>query len=271
MQKKNKAHMSLKGVGLRIGDKTILQQIDFELEQGRTLLIIGESGSGKTILSKLIIGAQPQSAELSGEILFNQQNLLNFNQKQYFEYRGSHIAYIAQNPMSVFNPMMTIKAHAVELFKSKLGLDSSEVEATMIEALGGFNFKEPAQVLQKYPFQLSGGMLQRVMFAMMLALKPQFLIADEPSSALDDDNTNIVIEALAETKRRGIGIIIITHNYQLVKILADKILIIKDGEQIEYGEAEAVLANPTSAYAKQLLAPRVLRRYHEEKTYVSSK
>ncbi len=253
----------LKDVALAFGDKKILKKINCELFEGQTLVVIGESGSGKTMLSKMLIGGLPPNAETAGTIDLAGKNLLTLNDKEFYEYRGSMIAYIAQNPMSLFNPMQTIKSHAAELFKSKLGISADEAETRLVKALADYNFEHAENLMNKYPFQLSGGMLQRIMFAMMLELAPKFLIADEPTSALDEDNTQIVISALKKCKERGIGVLVITHNYELVKELADMVLIIKYGEQIEYAPKEEVLNNPKTEYSKRLLAPRVLKRYKE--------
>ncbi len=263
MKNNNKEKLVLEDVTLSIGEKEILKKIDVEIAEGQTLVIIGESGSGKTMLSKMLIGGLPKKAKTGGSIVLHGKNLLELGAKEFYDYRGNVIAYIAQNPMSLFNQMQTIKSHAVELFKSKLSISASESEERLIKALTDYNFADPASLMDKYPFQLSGGMLQRIMFAMMLELSPKFLIADEPTSALDEDNTSIVIDALKKCRERGIGVIVITHNYEIVKELADMVLIIKYGEQIEYASKEQILSNPTTEYSKKLLAPRVLRRYSE--------
>ncbi len=247
---------------IRIADKEILKGINITLEQAKTLVVIGESGSGKTMLSKMIVGQFPEKAIFEGKILFNETNLLELNDRMWSNYRDNQIAYIAQNPMSLFNPKQTIKSHAVELFKSN-GLDAKESIHGLLTAFETFNLKNGAALLKKYPFQLSGGMLQRVMFSMMTELNPKLIIADEPTSALDQHNTQTVIDSLKLFKRNGISLIVITHNYDLVKQLADDILIIKEGVQMEYARADSVLNNPKTAYTKLLMKPKEYKRYGE--------
>ncbi len=254
--------MKIIDLKIRIADKEILKGINISLEQAKTMVIIGESGSGKTMLSKMIVGQVPKKAICKGKILFNETNLLELNDRAWSNFRGNQIAYIAQNPMSLFNPKQTIKSHAVELFKSN-GLDTKKSISGLLTAFETFNLKNGESLLKKYPFQLSGGMLQRVMFAMMTELNPKLIIADEPTSALDQHNTQTVIDSLKLFKQSGINLIVITHNYDLVKQLADDILIIKEGVQMEYAKADDILNNPKAAYTKLLMKPKEYKRYGE--------
>ncbi len=265
MIKNNFGKLKLEDVGLNIGDKVILRNINFEITTSKSLVVIGESGSGKTMLSKMIIGQLPDTAKCIGKADLNGVNLLSLSKNEFKKYRGNVIAYIAQNPMGLYNPMQTIACHAIELFKSNLHIDSKESLRLLVEGLKEFNFSKPNDVLDKYPFQLSGGMLQRIMFAMMLELHPQFLIADEPTSALDEYNTQTIVNSLHTCRENGIGIIVITHNYDIVKQFADDVIIIKNGEQIEYSSANQMLSNPKTEYSKRLLKPRIYTRYNEVK------
>lgn len=253
--------MSIKNLTLTLGQKTLLHNINIELKREQSIVIIGESGSGKTVLSKLLIGQILDNAKISGEILFENKNLLELDKKSWQKYRGDVISYIAQNPMAIFNQMQTIKSHAIEFFSSKLKISKSECISKMISALQNVNLQTPEQIIKKYPFQLSGGMLQRIMFAMMLELNPEIIIADEPTSALDSYNTNTVIELLQKFKEKKSSMIIITHDYKLLKSLADYIIIMKDGNIIEQGEASKLLDNPQTEYAKELLSPKKYVRY----------
>lgn len=252
--------LEVKDLRVRIGEKEYLQGIDFVVEEGKTLVIIGESGSGKTMLSRLLIGQRPEDrAQITGEILFDGKDLIKMDSKGWSEYRGSKIAYIAQNPMALFNPSQTIFSHADELFRSHGVSGGKECEEKLIEALTAFNLKEPALIAKKYPFQLSGGMLQRIMFAMMMQLTPKLIIADEPTSALDEHNTQTIIDTLAQ--HQGASMIVITHDYELVRQLADEVIILKDGKIMEQGDAETILKAPRTAYGKSLLMPKRYLRY----------
>lgn len=256
--------LTLKNIRVHIEGKELLHDINCSLPDHQTLIIIGESGSGKTLLSKLLIGQIPPQASVTGQILLDGQDLLRLNDAAWSNYRGNVIAYVAQNPMALFNPMQTIASHGIELFRSRLSLSKEKSIERLIDALKKFNLPSPDTLIHKYPFQLSGGMLQRVMFAMMLELAPKLLIADEPTSALDHYNTHTVIESLRRCQQAGIRLIVITHDYELVKQLAHQILILKDGYPLEYGKAEDILRNPSTDYAKMLLHIHSYERYPKE-------
>lgn len=249
-------------LSVTIGNRKFLENIHFTLAKEKTLVIIGESGSGKTMLTKLLIGQFPEDeALIEGEILLEGNNLLSLKEDGWRRYRGSKIAYIAQNPMALFNPSQSILSHAKELFKSRMTISNDECEDKLTRALENFNLKDAAQIGRKYPFQLSGGMLQRIMFAMMSELSPSLIIADEPTSALDEGNTQRVIDTLKRCQSEGVSMIVVTHDYDLVHQLADDIMIMKDGRVIEYGAAKSLLEHPESDYAKALLMPKCYERY----------
>lgn len=253
--------LTIKDVSVRQKEKVYLDRINFEVEQGRTLVIVGESGSGKTMLSKLLIGERPIDAQVSGEIFLEEKELLSMNQSQWKAYRGNVISYVAQNPMALFNQNQTVRSHGSELFRSRLSLSEEESVKRLVEALSSFNLKEPEKIVCKYPFQLSGGMLQRIMFAMMLELSPQIIIADEPTSALDRYNTQTIIDILKTCQSRGSSMIVITHDYEIVKQVADDVIIMKNGIVVERGEAEQILNRPSTEYAKELMKPQSYLRY----------
>lgn len=253
--------LKVQGVQVKEEKRTLLHEISFELDEGRTLVIIGESGSGKTLLSKLLIGKKPEDAGVSGEILFEGEDLLTLGSRKWQAYRGSVIAYIAQNPMALFNPMQTVLSHAQELFKSRLSLNPEESLKMLIDALSLFHLKNPREIADKYPFQLSGGMLQRIMFAMMMQLRPKLIIADEPTSALDRHNTRTIIDTLRECQQAGVSMIIITHDYELVHRLADDVIVMREGRIIEQAPASVILKNPATEYAKALLTDAGYTRF----------
>lgn len=254
---------------IKIKDRELVKDLSFQVQENNSLVIVGESGSGKTITSRLLIGQRPKDAQVSGKILLDNLDILTLTEKEWEKHRGKFIAYIAQNPMGLFNDMQTIEAHGVELFKSKLNLNRKESRQRLIYAMEKFNLKNGEELIVKYPFQLSGGMLQRVMIAMMMELSPKILIADEPTSALDWYNTKLVIDILKDIKEKGTRLIVITHDYSLAENLADEILVLKGGLKMEYGDREEILKNPKSDYGKLLMEPRVYRRYsHKNKVIV---
>ena len=244
--------LDINALKVSIDNKIILNDISFTLPKGETLIIIGESGSGKTMLSRLLIGIKPDNANINGNIFFDKKDLLKISEKEWNKYRGKKISYISQNPMAVFNPFQNVESHAVELFQSRLGLSKKECINKMIEEM------------KKYPFQLSGGMLQRIMFSMMIQLEPELLIADEPTSALDYYNTEKVTELLKNLQSQNTSLIVITHDYNLAKELDGKIIIMKNGNLIEKGNTSDMLKNPQSDYGKSLILRKRYTRYKKE-------
>ena len=166
--------------------------------------------------------------------------------------------------MAVFNPFQNVESHAVELFQSRLGLSKKECIDKMIEEMKKLNLPNPEALMKKYPFQLSGGMLQRIMFSMMIQLEPELLIADEPTSALDYYNTEKVTELLKNLQSQNTSLIVITHDYNLAKELDGKIIIMKNGNLIEKGNTSDMLKNPQSDYGKSLILRKRYTRYKKE-------
>lgn len=260
--------LEIRDVHVWSGKRIYLNQISFFVDPGKTLFLVGESGSGKTMLSRLMVGQRPDDAEISGHIFLEGRDLLSLNHSQWKKYRGNVIAYLAQNPMALFNQNQTVGSHAIELFKSRLSLSGKEGRERMKSALSSFNLKQPEEIMGKYPFQLSGGMLQRIMFAMVLELSPEILIADEPTSALDRYNTRTVIDTLKRCKDKGCSLVVITHDYELVKEVADDVIIMKDGRIVEMGTADEILQNPSTEYARALMRKTSYLRYGKEENDV---
>ena len=244
--------------------KAILSKINLSVSQNECLGIMGESGSGKTMFSRLLVGIKPDNANINGNIFFDEKDLLKISEKEWNEYRGKKISYISQNPMVVFNPFQNVESHAVELFQSRLGLSKKECINKMIEEMKKLNLPNPEALMKKYPFQLSGGMLQRIMFSMMIQLEPELLIADEPTSALDYYNTEKVTELLKNLQSQNTSLIVITHDYNLAKELDGKIIIMKNGNLIEKGNTSDMLKNPQSDYGKSLILRKRYTRYKKE-------
>lgn len=253
--------ISINKLKINIDGKKVLDNVSFDLKKGETLIIIGESGSGKTILSKLLVGLKPENAEIIGNITFDEKNLLKISEKEWSKYRGEKISYISQNPMSVFNSFQNIESHVVELFKSRLGLSKKECVNKIIDGMKRLNLPHQEELLKKYPFQLSGGMLQRIMFAMMMQLEPDLLIADEPTSALDYYNTEKIAEILKKLQSQETALIVITHDYDFARQLGGKMIILKEGKLIESGETKDLLESPKTEYGKALILRKRYKRY----------
>lgn len=243
-----------------INKNKILKNISFNLKVGSTLSIIGESGSGKTILSKLIMGKKIHLSNIKGKILYYGQNIFEFSDEELRKYRGERIGYITQNPFNVFHNFQKIKVFFYETLSSHKNITKEKIRKIAIKYLKEVNLENVEEILESYPFELSGGMLQRVMIAIIIALEPSIIIADEPTSALDSYNRFEIINIFKKLKKKGISFIIITHDYVLVKELADDIIVMKDGEILE----NAVLKNGNikckSLYGKSLVANKLCRR-----------
>lgn len=253
--------ISINKLKINIDGKKVLDNVSFDLKKGETLIIIGESGSGKTVLSKLLVGLKPENAEIIGNITFDEENLLEISEKEWSKYRGEKISYISQNPMSVFNSFQNIESHVVELFKSRLGLSKKKCVNKIIDGMKRLNLPHQEELLKKYPFQLSGGMLQRIMFAMMMQLEPDLLIADEPTSALDYYNTEKIAEILKKLQSQETALIVITHDYDFARQLGGKMIILKEGKLIESGKTEDLLESPKTEYGKALILRKRYKRY----------
>lgn len=241
----------------QIGERVLLDNINFSIKKGKVFMLVGESGSGKSLITKAILGGVPSKIRLTGKLHYDGIDLLTLKAGKWKALRGKQIAYITQNPMAVFNPMQTILSHGYEFFKSNLGYGKAETKSALIQSFTQFKLKNPEKLLKLHPFQLSGGMLQRIMLAMVCETSPGLLIADEPTSALDKYNRDNVIEELLQIKARGISILGVTHDYKLVESLADDVFIMKNGHMVEKGSAADLLENPSTDYGKQLLRPRV--------------
>ncbi len=248
-------------IKLKRDGRTLLQPADFILQPGEALAIIGESGSGKTITCKAIMRLLDRKVfEISGSIRFRGEELLAMHDKSMRRLCGSKLAMIVQNPMSAFNPTVKIGEHIVETVRAHKDIRRKDAYAMGIAALEGMNLPRAGQLMNSYPYTLSGGMLQRVVIALSLMLEPELIIADEPTTALDVQNQKLVLDELERIKGRGIGILLVTHDIGVAARIADRVLVMKDGEAVESGNAFDILHSPREAYTKELLKASRLDR-----------
>lgn len=258
------AILTAKNWTLSIGEKEYIGPLDFELQAGRILGIVGESGAGKSLLSRALVGQFPQGVNLQGQMLYKDLDIAGFSQKDWQKLRGLEISYMAQNPMALFNPYQTIYSHTYEFLCSHSVRAVSEIKGRMMASMKQCNLENPENILCRYPFELSGGMLQRCMLSMLLCLPNQLFICDEPTSALDITNRNHILKSLENLKKEGHTMVVITHDYQLLTMLADEVLVLKKGKQIEYGPSESVIFNATTDYAKELFLAPNYGRYTDD-------
>jgi peptide/nickel transport system ATP-binding protein len=244
------------------GEREVVSDLSFKLARGETLCIAGESGSGKSMTALAIMQLLPQPAGhvSSGKIRLGDTDLATLNERQMQRIRGDRIAMIFQEPMTSLNPVLSIGRQLVESIEAHTGLSRVEARRRAIEALKAVRISEAESRLKQFPHELSGGMRQRVMIAMALALKPDVLIADEPTTALDVTVQGEVLELLRDLQREhGTSVILITHDMGVVAEMANRVIIMRHGRMVEEGVAADIFARPQADYTRELLAavPRI--------------
>ena len=228
---------------------------DFELAKGESLGIVGESGSGKSVTSYAIMRILDRGGRIDeGEIRFDGIDLRRATRRDMRDIRGREISMVFQNPRAALNPIRKIGKQLDDVLRRHPRVARSEARAAAIEALRAVRISAPEQRYHAYPFELSGGMCQRVVIALALACEPRLLIADEPTTGLDVTTQKTVMDLLAElTRARGMSSILITHDLGLAAQYCDRIVVMKDGDVVEQGTAEALFSAPRHAYTRQLM------------------
>jgi peptide/nickel transport system ATP-binding protein len=240
-----------------VTDTGVVRAVDgvsFEIHAGETVTIIGESGSGKSTTAMGILGLLPEDlAVLSGRVRFKGTDILG-DHEALRKIRGQHVALVPQDPMTALSPVHTIGSQLREAVQHSGVRDKAKQTQRCIELLEQVRIPRPQTQLTKYPHQLSGGMMQRVLIAGALAARPELIIADEPTSALDVTVQASILDLLLELQEStGIGILLITHDLGVARLMSDRILVIKQGRFVEGGDADAVVSRPQSPYTKKLL------------------
>lgn len=237
------------------GHTDAVRGISLTLGAGESLALVGESGSGKSVtaLSLTRLLPEPPVKYSSGSILWRGSDVLKMSPSSLRKIRGGEIAYIFQEPSTSLNPVYTIRSQIAEAIRLHRP-DVKDVDAEVVHWLDAVGIVTPEQRMRDYPHQLSGGMQQRAMIAMALSCRPDLLVADEPTTALD---VTIQAQILAELRdlraRLGMAIILITHNFAIIRGLCDKVAVMFRGRIVEYGESAQVLANPQHPYTKALI------------------
>ncbi len=234
----------------------IVRHVTFSLDAGEVLAIVGESGSGKTTIIRSIQHILPGGGRIAeGTVLFEGEDTQKQSPAKHRALCGRTIAMIFQDSGAMMNPIRTIESQFRSYLKIHGITDTKEAHDLMVSMLTMVRLYDAERVLQSYPFELSGGMRQRVGIAMAMALRPKLLLADEPTSALDvTTQAQIVKEMMDAARSMNTAIIIVTHNLGVAAYMADRILVMKDGQPVEYGPAEQVLHHPQTDYTRMLLA-----------------
>ena len=249
--------LSIKNLAVTYGNNPnpTIAGVNLDLAEGEIVSIVGESGSGKTTVIRALLGVLPNTGRVSeGSITFDGQDLLGFSTKDWLDLRGNHIAMIFQDSGNMMNPIQTIGKQFVEFIQLHSTMSKQEAEAKAIEMLALTNLPHPEAIMKSYPFELSGGMRQRVGIAMAITFSPKLLLGDEPTSALDVTTQAQIVEELLRINRENkTSMIIVTHNIGVAAHMSDKIMVMKQGAVVEYGPAEEIIRNPQAEYTKQLL------------------
>lgn len=242
----------------------VVHGLDLDIAPGEVVAVVGESGSGKSVTALSVIGLLPENAHATGSVKLHGRELIGLKRADLRRIRGAEIALISQDPVASLNPVFTIGFQVVEAVRAHShGLSAGAARRRAIELLELVDIPDPARRMKQYPHELSGGQCQRVGIAMALASDPQLLIADEPTTALDVTVQAEVLDVLARLGRRdGRAVLLITHDMGVVAELADRVVVMREGELVEQGSVRGVLLHPTAAYTKQLLSavPRIGER-----------
>ena len=237
------------------GTLNVLKKISLDLHKGEKVALVGESGSGKSVTTKLILGLLNQRNVIKkGNIFFNSRNLLDISQSEFKKLRGNNISIIFQDPIAALNPVFKIKQQFYEVISNKKKISKRESIELASKALLNVSISDPDRVLESYPFQLSGGMAQRVVITMAMINNPDLLLADEPSTALDVTVQNQALDLMDDlTKVTNTAVLLITHNMGVVRRFAEKVYVIYRGVIVEEGTKSQVFKNPGHPYTEALL------------------
>lgn len=234
----------------------VVHNISFSLRPGEILGLVGESGSGKSTLIKAVMGLLGDNGLVTrGDITYKGKNLVDMSEHELRSIRGAEIGMIFQDVGASLCPIRTIGSQVYESMKAHGKITRADANMRAMELLSKLNFKEPERVWDSYPFEMSGGMNQRVGIAISMLMNPPVLLADEPTSALDVAVQRQVVQEMLHVRELfGTAIIIVTHDIGVVSAMADTVLVLKDGNKMEYGPAKEVLEHPQNIYTKELLS-----------------
>ncbi|MEV0308706.1 ABC transporter ATP-binding protein [Nonomuraea fuscirosea] len=242
------------------GPVEVVKGVSFTVGRDETVGIVGESGSGKSMTSLAIMGLLPKGARTRGSVRLEGTELLGRPERELRRLRGDQLSMIFQDPLSSLNPYYTVGLQIEEMYRAHRDKSRRNARQVAIEALAQVGLPEPERRVDHYPHQFSGGQRQRVMIAMALVCGPKLLIADEPTTALDVTVQAQILRLLADLRREsGTGMVFITHDLAVISSIATRVLVLRRGEQVEYGTAEQVFAEPRHDYTRMLLdsIPRI--------------
>ncbi|MDA9005052.1 ABC transporter ATP-binding protein [Amylibacter sp.] len=246
--------LAIENLSVYFGKNKAVKNVSLTIRKGETVALVGESGSGKSVTALATVSLINQSADITGSVKYCGKEIINTSNKDLRKIRGNDISFIFQEPMTSLNPLHTIERQLSESLKLHQGLKGSKVTEKILDLLSKVGIDEAHRKISNYPHQLSGGQRQRIMIAMALANKPDLLIADEPTTALDVTIQAQILELLANIqKSEGMGMLFITHDLSVVRRIADRVCVMKDGEIVEAGATNEIFSSPNHEYTKKLL------------------
>ncbi|MEY4758378.1 MAG: hypothetical protein RJA34_3276, partial [Pseudomonadota bacterium] len=253
------ALLDVRSLHVSFDGKVVVNGIDFTVGQGEKVALVGESGSGKSVSALSLLGLA-QNARVSGVAHFCGTDLITSSESVLRSIRGQDIAMIFQEPMTALNPLFTVGEQIAEVIQLKQGLVRAQARAAAVQLLADTGITEPQRRAGAYPHQLSGGQRQRVMIAMALAGKPRLLLADEPTTALDVTVRTQILDLLSGLQAaHGMSVLLITHDLNLVRRFADRVLVMEEGAVVEHGVVADVFERPQHAYTRRLLDSKPVR------------
>ncbi len=246
--------------------KKLVENVNFEVHPGECLGILGESGSGKSMTVKSILGLLDKNFHVSGSAVFDGHDLLKESKEELRRLRGSRITMVLQNPMTCFDPLYRIGNQMAETFATHTTWNAQEIRSHCLKILNQMQILNGEEVLQKYPHQLSGGMLQRIMIGIAMALQPELLIADEPTTAIDAVTQYEILEEFVRIKKnKNTAMLFITHDLGAISKVADRILVMNSGHIVDSGDFEHIRNHAQDPYTRLLIEKRsaVMHHYRE--------
>ena len=259
----NHLQVSLRG---KKRNTDLVKDVSFSVKQGECLGILGESGSGKSMSIKAAMGLLDKNFVVSGSAKFQGDELVGKNAEQLRRLRGGQVGIVLQNPMTCFDPLYRIGNQIAETFAAHQKWDAGEIKERSIEMLDKMQIRNPEEALEKYPHQLSGGMLQRIMIGIAMSMEPSLLIADEPTTAIDAITQFDILNEFAVIKQKHkTAMIFISHDLNAVSRIADKIVVLNQGTVVDQGDFHHILHQAADPYTRLLIEKRtdVMRKYRQ--------
>ena len=241
----------------RKASKKLVEDVSFEVHPGECLGILWESGSGKSMTVKSILGLLDKNFQVSGSAVFDGHDLLKESKEELRRLRGSRITMVLQNPMTCFDPLYRIGNQMAETFAAHTAWNAQEIRTCCLKILDQMQILNGEEVLEKYPHQLSGGMLQRIMIGIAMALQPELLIADEPTTAIDAVTQYEILEEFVRIKKnKNTAMLFITHDLGAISKVADRILVMNSGQIVDSGDFEHIRNHANDPYTRLLIEKR---------------